>query len=105
MFTRLSPQKVQSDAGFVVQSKDRETMQYIEGDFIAEAYVEAQMPPGGATTLKGAAKPIDWIWVVEETSVRGVAPAPQALATERRQMIAHRIAEGLRAMGEEAMVG
>jgi hypothetical protein len=40
MFTKITPQKVRHSAGYMVESFDRETMIYTDGDLTASVYVE-----------------------------------------------------------------
>lgn len=47
MFTKLTPQKVQHSSGYIVQTGSRESLQYINGNVLAEIKAEF----GDVTTL------------------------------------------------------
>lgn len=80
MFTKLTPQRIRHNSGYIVQSGGRFSFQYIDGDLVAEIPVDRAkitgLYPDSMTIHKGS---------------NSEAPTEQV-----RELILNRIIEGLK---------
>src|SRR5205809_5407667 len=87
MFTRLAPQKVRHNSGYIVQTGGRYSLQYLHGDMAAE--VQADFAP---TT---------GIYPDSLTIRDNEGSPPRPANSEERKMIMGRIEAALQFLGEK----
>jgi hypothetical protein len=87
MFTRIAPQKVQHNSGYIVQTGGRYCLQYLDGGM--EAEVQADFAP---TT---------GIYPDSLTIRDNEGSTPRPASSEERKMIMGRIEAALKFLGEE----
>ena len=87
MFTRLTPQKVQHSSGYIVQTGSRYSLQYVDGDIIAQ--VQADF-----ARITGPYPDSMTIRVKNDAATRPASPQEKAL-------IMSRIESALKFLGEE----
>ena len=87
MFTRLTPQRVRHSSGYIVQTGSRYSLQYLEGDTVAE--VEADFAP-----VTGLYPDSMTIRAKNDAATRPATP-------EEKELIISRIESALKFLGEK----
>ena len=87
MFTRLKPQKVQHSSGYIVQTGGRYSMQYLDGELVAEVKADFASVTG---------------LYPDSMTIRPKKDSPARPATmEERELIMERIKSALKFLGEK----